>query len=141
MQQCDQNSSQTPFNIWTTPITSSLNKLQKLDPENMINDETMQDIFVGLKQLLDNTSLQEPLMVRERIIASKDAVANLTEEDKIAIAASEEELGLEVALLQASHNIDRFTEEAKALEHRLQGEDVFQVPTTGSSNLGDDDLA
>ncbi|WP_342279022.1 hypothetical protein [Candidatus Tisiphia endosymbiont of Myopa tessellatipennis] len=143
LQQCDQNSSQTKFNIlWTTPMTSSLNKLQKLDPkniENMINDETMQDILVGFRQLLDSPSLKDPLMVRERIIASKDAVANLTEEDKTAIAASEEKLRVQVTSLQLSYCIDSFIENTNTL--RQLGEDTSQVPTTGSSNLGDDDLA
>ncbi|WP_341754002.1 hypothetical protein [Candidatus Tisiphia endosymbiont of Dioctria rufipes] len=146
LQEYISSNSGSPFTIWIEPIMESMNNLQNLNPENlenMINNMELVPVIAGFKQLLGNQSLKDPLATWEMIInkGSKDAVANLTEQDKTAIAASEAELGLELALLQASYNIDRFTEEAKALEHCLQSEDVSQVPTTGSSNLGDDDLA
>jgi hypothetical protein len=138
------SNSGSPFTIWIEPIMEFVNNLQNLNPENlenMINNMELVPVIAGFKQLLDNPSLKNPLATWKMIInkGGKDAVANLTEEDKIAIAASEEEL--ELTLLQIDNKIDRLKEEEKVLEIHLQGEDVSQVPTTGSSNLGDDDLA
>ncbi|MCC8398494.1 MAG: hypothetical protein LN569_04295 [Rickettsia endosymbiont of Labidopullus appendiculatus] len=140
LQQCTKNSS-TNFTIWIEPIMGSMNDLQNLNPEdieNMINN--MVPVVAGFKQLLKNPSLQEPLTAWEMVISKggKDAVTNLTEEDKAIIAVSEEELELELSLFQVSHKIDRLKEEEKVLEQKLQGEDV---PTTGSSDLVGDDLA
>lgn len=136
----------SPFTIWIEPIMKSMNNLQNLNPENlenMINNMELVPVIVGFKQLLGNQSLKDPLATWEMITnkGCKDAVANLTEEDKISIAASEEELELELTLLQIDNKIDRLKEEEKVLEIHLQGEYVSQVPTTGSGNLGDDDLA
>ncbi|MDR0329922.1 MAG: hypothetical protein LBH99_04630 [Rickettsia sp.] len=147
LQEYISSNSGSPFTIlWIEPMMKFMNNLQNLNPENlenMINNMELVPVIAGFKQLLDNPSLKDPLTTCEMIInkGGKDAVANLTEEDKIAIAASEEVLEVELALLQIDNKIDRLTEEEKVLEIHLQGEDVSQVPTTGSSNLGDDDLA
>lgn len=146
LQEYISSNSGSPFTIWIKPIMKYMNNLQNLNTENlenMINNMELVPVIAGFKQLLGNQSLKDPLATWEMIInkGRKDAVANLTEEDKIAIAASEEELEPELTLLQIDNQIDRLKAEEKVLEIHLQGEYVSQVPTTGSGNLGDDDLA
>ncbi len=146
LSQYEQNSSCNPFAIWTGPIMQSMNELQNLNPENLKNmTDEMQAVIAGFKQLLDSSSLQESLTAREMIIKNKDGkddVASFTEGEKDAIAVNDEGLELELTLLQIDNKIDRLKEEAKKLEQSLPGKDVYQVPTTGSSNFdNDNDLA
>lgn len=131
----------SPFKSWNSNIRNHMDNLQDLTSENFESmtketKETLQGVIADLEQLLSSLPYQNILATWEMVI-NKGDVTNLTEEDKLAIAANEEKLKLPPTYL--SLNPDYLTGEGKvALEHYLNREDVS---ITGSSDLVDDDLA